>query len=677
MRNLVLVVYALLCIANCDIQGGLLYEDLFEQCSFTYKIASGIEINYFTTENTSATEGFTLVTENSIDFDQRVEENKWMIIPFTGYSFAIAYNLPILGNQTLRLTENVIRRIIAEEANMFWSDPEITEFNPLLSSYNVLIRMIFDSETNDINKYLIDHFFDNQTDNPGTWTGIKASRNRVVNGFINIVPGVALLPNSIAFAQRPSLEKDNSGKLHSADLLLVDQIWYTNYTIWNATQVENETIYESQIIIEEHISYITVNISQTPSIVIKSTENNVIRVGYPNVTRQWPLNQIIYVLFERNYPDCIEATSAERFLYWMNNGTALSKLFTDNGFFDIGYPNKLVVQYFLKTATCTESGRQRDVLIYTNLTESNRSNIVLGFSIILSLIFIWIVGYAYTLQNEPKKNSPVILIFHLIVTIGLLFMLASYFLYWLTPSSTGVCIARYWTLSVGYINVISSIFVWAITVHYFLNAHAKGVIPKFSYEFIAITYLLLNSINIVILIIWNLVGNPRSVELVVNPFSWETIYDCKVDSDAPDYTRSGYYLLVSIAGCFLIYRLWAITEGHKTKDDTISNNSRTRSNIKPKSPDDMRFLMAALYNQIIVFVLTFVLSILNISDAQEYIIVIPLFLISSANAVLSLFLQRILRRIKKKVSSKGKSTEEEIDSRGVSLPKYGLNSDNS
>jgi ABC-type phosphate transport system substrate-binding protein len=662
----------LLVICQGQIQGDLLHTKLFEDVAFAYKIVSGIEINYADIVDDNSTHSFTVLNGGSINITEKIEEHTWFIAPIAGYSIAIGYNLPILGNATLNVTKNIIKRII-NDTTILWRDPEIAALNPALAAYSPLIRIIMDSTSNDINKYLIDYFFDDYSNNTGTWSSnIKASRNPTVNGYQNIPASLALLTNSIAFIINPTATDSRSdqlaGKFKKANLLLEDQVWYTNYTIYNETQVDNETFYDNYTIFERHNTYKNFSIDQIPTLQI-STINNFIFQSEINGNDSWPLNQIIYIVFDFDYIECTESTAATRFLYWLNNNTYLSELIRNDGYFDIGEPNKVLIKQLLKQVNCyiPENGSQRQILSYTNLTTGKRSNIVFVPSVVLTLIFAAVVIYAYKSHENSGKANLHLLLLHVIVIFGLLFMLIGFVLSWFPPSSTGICIARYWSISIGYINVISSLFVWAITVHYHFNAHSKDYVPKRGWTYYVLTFILLNVFNFAVLVLWTFVGNPKSDEVVVDIFNWETIYDCTVSTPVPDYIRSAYYLIVSTLGCVLIYRLWALTDAHK-----VEKNKDTVEKTKLKSPDDMRFLLAALYNQILVFGLILVLGLLNITDDQEYIIVIPLFLFSITNVIFSLFLQRILRKIRKRINS-SKSLELD-ESKRVALPKSDNNS---
>jgi ABC-type phosphate transport system substrate-binding protein len=664
-----------LCILSfslCDFQGSLLYNDLISQWIFPYKIASGIKVNYTIDEDKNITDNFQLLASGNIDWTEVRQQPGLFVVPITGFPIAVAYRLDALGNNTLHLTLNLIKRMIADPI-LTWNDPEIVKFNPTLATHGAGVRMVFDSSINDINKYLINYFFENQTSNPGSWVGIRASRNTGVNSFVKVVSTISVLTNSLALVPYPYVTRDQSGDVKTSVVLsLISDITYTNYTILNSTDVGNETLNETIYITNENITYVNVSLGSTAYLNFLSPDGFILEADVNSFGLYWPLKQVIYVSFENNYHDCSEATLLLRFLYWVLNNTDLSSITPKSGYFDINVIQKQIVMDFLKKATCSSGGDENVILSYTNLSMRKRSNAVFAISIIVTIVLAGIVFYAYYLTQKsetsmkPKEKNTVLIVFHLMVLFGLLSLLISFVLYWYPPFSDGICIARYWTLSVGYINIVSSIFVWGITIYYYYSYYSskRDSIPdaiKKVYIFLA--YFALNAINLAILFAWTFSGNPRSVEVTVDVFNWETIYDCKLDTNIPDFVRSGYYFLVSSVGLWFIFRLWAFTGANKSPSE-----EKETKRVSPKTPDDMRFLLVGLYNQILVFIQILILNFFNLTDSEEYTILIPLFTFSAVNVVFSLFLQRIVKKTKRR--EKSSSTQLGDISRKVSLPNY-------
>lgn len=80
---------------------------------------------------------------------------------------------------------------------------------------------------------------------------------------------------------------------------------------------------------------------------------------------------------------------------------------------------------------------------------------------------------------------------------------------------------------------------------------------------------------------------------------------------------------------------------------------------KKESPEEMRWLLIALYNQLFVFLLLIIiLSILELDDNQLYVVTVPMFLFAEANVVTSFFLPKFIKKWKAfKNSSSSDKTE--------------------
>jgi hypothetical protein len=315
----------------------------------------------------------------------------------------------------------------------------------------------------------------------------------------------------------------------------------------------------------------------------------------------------------------------------------MTLLMGQNGYFDASTEAKEYVREYLKKASCIDDQNQsKIVLSYTNLANNRRNGIVFGFSIGCMILFLAAVIYAWHMGGK-KRGSTIYTLHHLIVILGMLLMLTSFLIYWWPASSTTICRARYWTLSLGYVNVISAVFIWAFIIHYL---YSKEKIPhNFSYSVVGFTYAALNFINLILLLLWTLAGLPISREIVVDVFAWTTRYECYSQVSYPDYIVTSYHLLISIVGCVFIYRLW---------------KSKNADEMKQKTPDDIRFLMICLYNQISVFLLLFVIKNMVLTDDLQYQILIPLFLFLIANVTFSLFVPRIFNKLLDNISGNTK-----------------------
>lgn len=616
-RILNLILISLIPTITCNIEGASLFQGLVDQWLFSYKLVSGNELEYLINDDNNINfDSFKLLNSEDIDWENNLYNPNIYIVPITGYSIAIVHTITALGNQSLYLTENAIRRIISDQFMLF-SDPEISEFNPLLSSVNIQARMALDSSVNEMNRYLINYFFPN-TSNNGSWSEIRAPRHALFNGIDAVMSAMTVLTNYMAFVPFPLLNEDISKRPKPVRLLLINE----SYSI-NETYSENNTM----------IAYKNVSINDKPIITINDRFNNIVPAILQTDSNSWPLNQIVYFIFPESLNHCENITIVLRFIYWVLNTKEMNELMGTNGYFDTSEESKDYVKNVMKNATCiNEDGKPKIILSYTNLADKRRNSIVFGVSITCIMLFIALVIYALYLS---QKLSKMVYLHNLIVVIGLVLIFISFFIYWWPASTTLHCRSRYWTLSLGYVNVISSIFIWAFNVHYFvLNKKIKSY--KSSKYAVILAHLILNLLNIILLLIWTLIGKPVSREVIVSVFDWTTIYECYSETMIPDYLITSYYLIISTVGCIFLYSLW------KTK---------TVVDVKKTTPDDIRFLMVCLYNQISVFLLIFVIKNLKLTDDQDYEITIPLFVFLVANVILSSFVPKILAKVRSNLSA--------------------------
>jgi hypothetical protein len=198
-----------------------------------------------------------------------------------------------------------------------------------------------------------------------------------------------------------------------------------------------------------------------------------------------------------------------------------------------------------------------------------------------------------------------------------------------------------WTLGIGYINVSATVFgyVYAISTVFSMiesskTIQAKGAVKPYE---TTIVYVVLNAIEIVLLIIWQSVENPRSIEKIVDPIKWETIYTCAEDKGIMFTIQLVYFVCVCLWGSFVLYR-FIYSAGKK---------------------EDFRFQLMAFNGEM--WLLGFLIIILQLSDLDDdnlYVLVVSCFLLLNGIIIVAYALPRWLKRFKRdnsSDSSKGKS----------------------
>jgi hypothetical protein len=226
----------------------------------------------------------------------------------------------------------------------------------------------------------------------------------------------------------------------------------------------------------------------------------------------------------------------------------------------------------------------------------------------------------------------------------------SFVIWWYPPSNTGICIsrfesfttyylqtdiARFWFLGIGYTNVVAAIYIYAFSMNYLYIKANKGNLSKelLSKRGVISAYLVLEALEILILVLWVLIEDPKGEEVIVDEvkemnisinfskIKWTTINQCTMKYGVMDLVQYIYFCVISVFGCYVIFKYW-----------------------KKESPEDTRWMLMALYNQLLVFIqLIIITSILDLNDEQLYVITVPSFLFAEANIVCSFFLPKFLQ----------------------------------
>jgi len=331
-----------------------------------------------------------------------------------------------------------------------------------------------------------------------------------------------------------------------------------------------------------------------------------------------------YLAFNQKSSESINLTTIFRFFYWALNNKGLEARIQLKGFRTFDSDTYSALKEHLLDAVNSDDTA---LLHFTNESSVTRTNAIFAICVVFMSIFIILVVVAWLMTEEDYRRKATAVINRIIMIFGLAISFAAFIIWWYAPSETSLCYARTWLLGIGYTNVIASVYIYSITMN---TMHRKSKIKTnmFSTSQLLLSYFLLEALEIVILIIWTVVENPVSQEIVTDPLAWTTIYTCNDSNGTMQIIQLVYFCAISLFGCGVIYRHW-----------------------KKYSPEDTRWILMALYNQLMVFVQLIVITqILNLDDNQLYVIYVPSFLFAEANVVFSFFLPGLLRKLKEVVS---------------------------
>lgn len=527
--------------------------------------------------------------------------SEFHLTPLVAYPIALIYNIPTLpiNQPLLTLTPEILVQLITNDS-IVWNDPSIVDLNPGLASNFLRPRFIFSSVQSPINQLIIDYLFENETQRNGTWGDLVVPISNVpIAGYNAIVSAIGITTNSWSFLPLP----------------LVKTITNTNVKI--ASLILNSTV----------------NAYSTPSFTFTNVDSNKLNVETERTGDEWPLNTIVFLGYDTQGSNCSFTKEVARFSYWTLNGTLLQNNTQDFGFYFFDEESRHVIQDHLLNATCNSER----MLVYDNLSTKIRSIVVFTVVTFLVLVLAALNVFTWTLR-ENSKTAPVIIL-HSSTSFGLLFMAAANTLWWFSPVTDAVCHGRIWTQGLSYSLVISTAFIYIYSIDSMIKnkTDLTKMMPK-NWK-IALVFTSLQICEIVILLVWSLLENMKSTEIVVDAIQWTSRTTCTSVYGYMDIFQSIFFAGICIWGCVVIYRHWK--EG-------------TRS-------DDTRWIMMSLNNVILIWILFLVISrILELTDDQYYIIDILFYSLAEASIVISFFLPRLARIVKSKTSGTKRSDSAEL-----------------
>jgi ABC-type phosphate transport system substrate-binding protein len=616
MNPCLLLVLVLPFVGSITIQGLSEYDNLITQWSFAYEIANPqVEIDYLSVNtlingsaNPIPNTTLDLITDVYTDFSN-LESTKY-VVPIINTKMAIVYNIPSI-NTTLKFTKHLIKKMLVNIT--FWNDPELVELNPELANVGGFATFILNVKSDAMNKMVIDYFFENVTDNDGSWL---TDEGQLVNpltlmaeGYSQIASTLAGLDNSIAFVPLPLVQSYIHQSILNVSIFILD----------NGLEVLPSN---------------PINISIT-----KPSENQLLIKDSLN---GWPFQLFGYFIYDTESSDCQDVLNALRFFYWDIGNEQLYTETLNNGFtpFD-NVTNFEFLQPFLKNATC----KGNKMLVYNNLSSSTRSNVVFGMTISGIIICIFMVVATWVTRTEIERKKMRIAFNYIIGLIGLSFSLSSFVIWWYPPSSDTFCSARYWTSGLGYTNDIGFIFFSVYAVRMVFRKVESGNVQNvlITLRHMFAVYAILELIEILILILWQVIEKPKSVEVVVSQIEWTSVYQCSSETNVIEIIQFIYFCLISISGCYMVYKYWIINNSHSEENF----NSSTRN----RGAEDGRLILVSLCNQILIFILLSYTTLkIQMQDDQLYIVINLAFLFLILNIFLSFFARRLFLKVQSAVN---------------------------
>lgn len=587
-------------------------EDLYEQAAndwiFAYRDYEK-DIEFFSLTNSSVIPGeINLMSDFNLPNDS-------FVTPVIGFNIDIPFYLNTGIYSGLLLTRHMLIRMVQEQS-MRWNDPEIVSINPELSSNTVLVRMYFDYNPSPINGKIITWLFGAQVaaDCGNSFSnlvdfGYVAPKHGLVDGLLNVVQTTASSVNTLSFAP-PQFVKDlNNPNLRHANLMVFPEGEPENGT------VTNETIYE----IINYQSPINITLKQQgQQLIVSAIETNT----------TWPFPFFGYYTFTDNGENCYNNTVISRFFYWVLGTSYLEDKNEENGY--VTLPSKVldISRRFLKKASC--SGQK--MLVYENISAKTRENSVYIVGIVFTAVYIFLFAFVWFIHRS--KSKPALIIVFSITFFGLFSSIAAYTLWWYTPDTDGICIARYWILGMSFINVNATLFGYVFSVNMiFRNMGSEKPLSKNPVQtwHLAAAYAVVNIIEIIILIIMMIVEQPRSEEKIVDETNWETVYTCVENTGIMFTIQLIYFCCVCLWGCQVLYKFIATQHG--------------REDFRPH----INSLHAQLY---LIIPLIIILRLVDLSDNQLYGIMIPFFIFLNGIVTSCFVLPKLFDKLQDLSSSK-------------------------
>jgi hypothetical protein len=580
--------------------GETFFEDLLLEYMYGYRVASSVDMRYevnMTVSVRGRTHVFDDVTVNWTDLDRGD-----FVLPIATFPVVLAYNIPTLPADTdLVLSPDFLLRVLTDSTVTF-ADPELVELNPNLTVATP-VRMILDSSTSPANQQIIDFLNMNvtmQSEN-GSWSGVATSNRHVrLPGYAAVMAALAVQSNTIAFVPGPLVAKADSANVRVALL-------YANGELLRPF---------------DHPSF-------------EFTE----RTHGANVevsTAAWPLQRPASVSIPQT-GDCSASLTNARFIHWcFADNDDLDDTTYRRGYhiFDRESRNRLAET--LEEITC--GGKK--LLVFDNLSDGNRSNGVLAISIIFTVLLLAVSAFSFWSLSDVDKGKIQLIITHLSLIVGLVLSFASYVLYWLPPSTDGICISREWLLTFGYTLVVTPVCGLVIILErVFGTQKIKQINMAAVNKTLAVLYGVILSGQLIILLLRTTAAGLRSEEIVVDAIGWKSEYSCVEDGGALEIVQISFFILIGVTMVGIIYR------NFYTFSFTVSGQ---REKTKEKlMMETVRYILGAANNHILVFaLLLIVISIIDLSDGNKYVMYVVIVLFAQVNAVSALIIPKLTDRVK-------------------------------
>jgi ABC-type phosphate transport system substrate-binding protein len=577
---------------NVVLEGETFYDGLISQWSFAYSIASEVSIGYVSNTNASSLGKIALISDYELDNETS------FACPVTVFPVDMIYNLnAVTYNTTLNVTESMLKRMI-NETSMKWNDAEIVQFNPSLAINGLQVRLVLDLNPTPVNTMIITWLYgkDKASSQNGSFVGLAAAKHFTVNGPSNVVSTVSVVSNTLGFAQLSIVKNQNSPNIRSAGLIRAPGPIYDNSTITNS-------------------SIYTAITKDSKNAITHTTIGKRLYANMEITNSTWPLVVFGYIDYSDIGTDCDNITTLARFFYWVFGNEFLYTVTTDTGFWLIDNETYTVMRNHISDINCDNS----EVLVYENLSSENRSNAVFGVAVgFMSTFFVMLVIAWIT--HKSRRKIPIIAN-HGLVILGLACSMASFVIWWYSPSKTGYCIARGWLLGIGYINVVASIIAYTFTINVVYTNIKKMTTRLISTWHLFALYIILNAIEILILLLWTFIEEPRSYEEVVDTIQWQTIFTCKENYGIIYVIQLIYFCIVCAWGCWILYKFFM-----------------------ENCPEDPKPLLFSLAGQIFLLVLLItMLQIIDLDDNRLYVVTVLFFLFGEGAIIYSFFFPRFLK----------------------------------
>lgn len=194
-------------------------------------------------------------------------------------------------------------------------------------------------------------------------------------------------------------------------------------------------------------------------------------------------------------------------------------------------------------------------LIQTKMSSAEANAFIALASIAAAIaLFCAVVVVAWRNATIIRSSSPT---FGLTFCIGAMMISVSVILWIVTPDSS-ICSSRVWLLSLGYVLLVGSLLVKNVRVWLiFDNRSYKSVnLPDWK---LSLGLLALIAVHVVLLGVWNAVGDTSAVDSVdidgIGKYNYMTVCKTKPEGDNVLYAILAAHLVPLAFGCYLSYKL--------------------------------------------------------------------------------------------------------------------------